>query len=331
MKRTIEMILMTLLIVLAAAFVGSALMSCSSDDDNNVDDNIIVEENNDDDGITSELDTLLLGKWTLIELKDGPAWLGGEEQGWKGNVPSPYVVEFREDGTISIPEECGTTPAHHSYTFPQDPENYTSPFPTVLIDEVPFGYAFEDGKLKLHYEGAYTCDHIPATFVFERYKYKLAISISDKEDTYSVSDPVCWTDGLTSNYKSPSFLCKIDDAPGLESLYIHYKYYEVKENTNNFYLEDINVGDILDLDNFMAELFYPFVGFGYNRNTYVATSGKIEVIGKSGEGKNLTFNLLFIDLTFTETSRIESGPRPLPQPYIVNGLVTFKHTDKYYN
>ena len=33
MKRTIEMILMTLLIVLAAVFVGSTLMSCSSDDD----------------------------------------------------------------------------------------------------------------------------------------------------------------------------------------------------------------------------------------------------------------------------------------------------------
>ena len=46
----------------------------------------------------------------------------------------------------------------------------TIPFPTVLIDEVPFGYAFEDGKLKLHYEGSCTCDHIPATFVFERYQ-----------------------------------------------------------------------------------------------------------------------------------------------------------------
>lgn len=53
MKRTIEMILMTLLIVLVAAFVGSALISCSSDDDTPV-----VDENNvlliqSDNGMTS--------------------------------------------------------------------------------------------------------------------------------------------------------------------------------------------------------------------------------------------------------------------------------------
>jgi len=299
-------------------------VACSNSDD-------VEEIVNDPDGATSELDSVLFGKWTLIEIKDGPVWMVEDGQAWKKDVQSPYVVEFRDDGTMSIPEECATTLAQHHYIFPQNPENYTSPFPTVLIDDVPFGYELEDGKLKLHYEGAYTCDHIPATFVFERYKFILYISMSDKEDTYSaysVSDPVCWTDGLTADYKSPCFYCKIDNAPRLESLYIHYKYDEKKENINNFYLEDINVGDILDFDNFMAELFYPFEA-GYDRNTYVATSGTIEVVGKSGEGKNLTFNLLFIDLTFTETSRIESGPRPLPQPYIVNGIVTFKHTDKY--
>ena len=35
MKRTIEMILMTLLLIFVAVFVGSTLMSCSSDDDEN--------------------------------------------------------------------------------------------------------------------------------------------------------------------------------------------------------------------------------------------------------------------------------------------------------
>jgi hypothetical protein len=41
----------------------------------------------------------------------------------------------------------------------------------MIIGEVPFGYAIEGNKLKLHYFGVYTCDHIPATFVFKRTKY----------------------------------------------------------------------------------------------------------------------------------------------------------------
>ena len=41
MKRTIEMILMTLLIVLVAVFVGSALISCSSDDE---DKDIVIDD-----------------------------------------------------------------------------------------------------------------------------------------------------------------------------------------------------------------------------------------------------------------------------------------------
>ena len=46
MKRTIEMILMTLLIVLAAEFVDSALMSCSSDSDDTVDNQKEIELKN---------------------------------------------------------------------------------------------------------------------------------------------------------------------------------------------------------------------------------------------------------------------------------------------
>ena len=46
MKRTIEMILMTLLIVLAAVFVGSTLMGCSSDSDDTVDNQKEIELKN---------------------------------------------------------------------------------------------------------------------------------------------------------------------------------------------------------------------------------------------------------------------------------------------
>ena len=153
----------------------------------------------------------------------------------------------------------------------------------------------------------------------------LIISLSD----YNVSDPVWWTDGYSSIDKFPFFYCKINNNPRIEGLYIHYKYENGLENSNNFHFEQINFGDVLDLDHFMAELIYPFEGFGYDRNAYVATSGTIRVVGKKGWGDNTTFTLQFNDLTFPETSSIESGPRPLPQPYIVNGIVTFKHTDRY--
>lgn len=155
----------------------------------------------------------------------------------------------------------------------------------------------------------------------------LFLSNIDKNTTYPVSEAVCWTDGLTSNYKSPSFYCLINDAPGLTSLYIHYKYYNKLENRNNFFLDDIRNGDILDSDDFIAELFYPMKA-GFDRRTFVATSGKIQVIDKKGEGKNLTLTLQFINLRFTETSAIESGARPLPRPYNVNGIIKFEYTEK---
>ena len=158
MKRTIEMILMTLLIVMAAAFVGSTLISCSSDDDDN-------------GGFVGN-ETTLIGKWSLVDVENGPGSLGGGDQTWREEIPSSYVIEFKSDGTMSMPEECATTPAQHHYVFLKDTEHYPSTFPVVLIDEVPFGYAFENNKLRLHYEGAYTCDHIPATFVFQRFSVK---------------------------------------------------------------------------------------------------------------------------------------------------------------
>ena len=121
-----------------------------------------------------ESETALLGKWTLVEIENGPGSLGGD-QTWREEIPKSYsyVIEFKSDGTMSMPEECATTPAQHHYVFLKDTEHYPSTFPVVLIDEVPFGYAFENNKLRLHYEGAYTCDHIPATFVFQRFVGKL--------------------------------------------------------------------------------------------------------------------------------------------------------------
>ena len=40
----------------------------------------------------------------------------------------------------------------------------------------------------------------------------LDVSKADKNETYKVSDPVCFTDGLTLNYKAPTFFCRIDES-----------------------------------------------------------------------------------------------------------------------
>ena len=47
-------------------------------------------------------------------------------------------------------------------------EQYGSIYPVILILEIPFSYEIEGSRLKLHYLGMATCDHIPATFVFKR-------------------------------------------------------------------------------------------------------------------------------------------------------------------
>ena len=144
--------LLVLCVLLLLAFTG-----CSSDDDNG--------------GFVGN-ETTLIGKWSLVDVENGPGSLGGGDQTWREEIPSSYVIEFKSDGTMAMPEECATTPAQHHYVFLKDTEHYPSTFPVVLIDEVPFGYAFENNKLRLHYEGAYTCDHIPATFVFQRFSVK---------------------------------------------------------------------------------------------------------------------------------------------------------------
>ena len=52
----------------------------------------------------------------------------------------------------------------------------------------------------------------------------LNVSEADKNSSYEVSDPVCFTDGLTSNYKAPTFFCRLDESSGFASLYIGYAY-----------------------------------------------------------------------------------------------------------
>lgn len=61
MKRTIEMILMTLLIVMAAAFVGSTLISCSSDDEEEV-----IGPGGPEDKSLTDVEKSVVGYWQLV-------------------------------------------------------------------------------------------------------------------------------------------------------------------------------------------------------------------------------------------------------------------------
>lgn len=160
----------------------------------------------------------------------------------------------------------------------------------------------------------------------------LDVSQADRNGTYKVSNPFCFTDGLTSNYKAPTFFCQIDEASGFSSLYIGYKYNEKTENTNNHYLEDINIGDILDLDDFQVLLTLPNHGWSIERHDLVATSGTIRVIDKKGKGDNLSFTLRLNHVAFTGQRVIYARTRGEDTTYcIINGVVRFEHTDKYYD
>ena len=123
-------------------------IGCSSDDDEVYDDN-------------------LTGKWDLVEIKDGPE--GRCEEGYVQRYSSGTVIIEIKDGQIVFNYQDGKKETK-PYSFPKNPEIYSSSFPVMLIDEVPFGYIIEKNRLYLHYYGIYTTDHIPATFVFKRIK-----------------------------------------------------------------------------------------------------------------------------------------------------------------
>ena len=173
----------------------------------------------------------------------------------------------------------------------------------------------------------------------DEYNYKydkvnmLEVSRADKNETYKVSDPICFTDGLTSNYKAPTFFCRLDEASGFKSLYIGYKYNERIENTNNHYLEGINSGDILEFDDYQVLLSLPIQSNGWSIEMHqlVATSGTIKVIEKKGKGNDLSITLKLTNVAFTSPRVLYSRTRGENTTYcIINGIVKFVHTDKYY-
>jgi len=121
--------------------------------------------NNDDDEF---FETGLTGKWDLTEVLNGPA--GMCKDGYSNRYSSgTVIIELKGNGKIVFNCEDGKIETL-DYSIPADQEKYGTSLPVMIIGEVPFGYAIEGNKLKLHYFGVYTCDHIPATFVFKRTK-----------------------------------------------------------------------------------------------------------------------------------------------------------------
>lgn len=110
--------------------------------------------------------TGLTGKWDLTEVLNGPA--GGCKDGYSNQFPSgTVIIEIKDNGKIIFNDEDRNFETL-DYSIPEDQEKYASSLPVMNIGEVPFGYAIEGNRLKLHYLGLATCDHIPATFVFKR-------------------------------------------------------------------------------------------------------------------------------------------------------------------
>lgn len=138
MKRTIKNVLM----LLAALFIAA----CSSDDDEYAGEG-------------------LMGKWDLIEVQNGPA--GMCQDGYSTKYESKSVViQIQGGNTVEFTYSDGRTE-----TMPlklEDADAYQSNLPVLTIGGAPFGYEVASTRLKLHYFGAYYCDHIPATFIFKR-------------------------------------------------------------------------------------------------------------------------------------------------------------------
>ena len=115
----------------------------------------------------------LFGRWQLLEVQDGPGSLSDNGQAWKKDIPKDYTIEIKGDGTILFPEdeESASTPSTpiKMSLVPAEEATYSN-YPVLKIDEVPFGYEVSSTRLKLHYYGVYTCDHVPATFILKRIK-----------------------------------------------------------------------------------------------------------------------------------------------------------------
>ena len=139
MKRTIK----TIMALLIACIIGA----CSSDDE-------VYGEG-------------LAGKWDLTEVQNGPS--GMCKDGYSTKYQSKTVViQINGSNIIEFSYSDGkkeTMPLNY-----EDHGKYQSSLPVISIGGIPFGYEVGSSQLKLHYFGAYFCDHIPATFVFKRTK-----------------------------------------------------------------------------------------------------------------------------------------------------------------
>ena len=144
MKKSLLFCLSALLILVFG------ISSCSSSDDDEI------------------FGTGLTGKWDLVEVQNGPE--GGCNGDYANKYPSgTLIIEIKGNGKIVFNYEDGKVETL-DYSIPEDQDKYYSSLPIMIIDEDPFGYVVEGNILKLHYAGIYTCDHIPATYVFKRTK-----------------------------------------------------------------------------------------------------------------------------------------------------------------
>ena len=137
MKRTIKIIMMLMITCIIGA--------CSSDDE-------VFGEG-------------LAGKWDLTEVQNGPREMckDGNFTKYQSNT---VVIQINGNNTIDFSYSDGkkeTMPLKY-----EDQSKYQGTLPVISIGDVPFGYEVGSSQLKLHYFGAYFCDHIPATFVFKR-------------------------------------------------------------------------------------------------------------------------------------------------------------------
>ena len=112
--------------------------------------------------------TGLMGEWDLVSVKNGP--LGYCQDDFVRSYPTgTVIVDFKGNGTIVFIYDTGKTETF-DYSVPDNQEQFGSSLPVIEIGEVPFSYDIEGNMLYLQYLGPYSCDHIPATFVFRRAK-----------------------------------------------------------------------------------------------------------------------------------------------------------------
>ena len=111
MKRTIEMVLMTLLLIFVAVFVGSTLMSCSSDDDDKV-----IGPGGPEDKSLTDVEKSVVGYWQLVADYDS--------QGMQP-INNAVVAIFGKDRTLTMYENGEKTLQTQFWLKPAyDPHSY---------------------------------------------------------------------------------------------------------------------------------------------------------------------------------------------------------------